>query len=98
MNMVSNTANTNYITASSIDQLSYITMHTFQMLISNLRTGSLHMEDDMQIYLQSDCAIFNNAYALSGRYFIRYLFPRRCHWAISLLGFQPVIQKKQRLI
>ena len=50
--MITNTAHTDYITANSIDQLSYIAMHTFQMLIGNLRTGSLHMEDDMQIYFK----------------------------------------------
>ena len=50
MNMVTNAAYTNDLAASRIDQLSYIAMHTPQMLISYFGAGALHMEDDMQIY------------------------------------------------
>ena len=49
MNMVTNAAYTNDLAASRIDQLSYIAMHTPQMLISYFGAGALHMEDDMKI-------------------------------------------------
>lgn len=48
--MVTNAAYTNDLAASRIDQLSYIAMHTPQMLISYFGAGVLHMEDDMKIY------------------------------------------------
>jgi hypothetical protein len=48
--MVSDTANTNDMTTSGIDQLADIAVHTLQMLVSYLWAGNLHVEDNMQIY------------------------------------------------
>ena len=48
--MVSDTPDTNGLAPCSINQLANITVHTCQMLVSNVRTCVFHMEDDMQVY------------------------------------------------
>lgn len=50
MHMVADAANTNDLTASCINKLANITVHTLQMLVGYLWTRSLRVEDNVQIY------------------------------------------------
>lgn len=88
MNMVTNAANTNDLAARSIDQHSYIAMHTLQMLIGYLGAGGLHVEDDMQIYFIERLWHIINAFALTGRLIVCCSYPGRCPglWAALALS------------
>ena len=89
--MVANTACTYFSTSSSIYQFANIGKDTVQIVFSNQGTGCLYMKYKVYVYLtQWLCHMFY-AFALSGRRDIIRNTPRALPWAMSLLGFQPVL-------
>lgn len=83
MNMVADTADTNNLTAGSIDQLADIAMQTVQMFVGYLRAGGLHVEDDMQIYFTKRLCHNCDVFAVG--------VPGVLPWAISFCPFRAMI-------
>lgn len=50
VNVVRNTTYKHCLATGGIDELSDVTVNTFQMLLLDRRAGSLDMEDDVEVY------------------------------------------------